>query len=76
MAIKQNHKWKIVEVPERLKEAFYQKQVCTRGECKCEKLTTISRGRTYYQYCRDGQCYSNAPECFGDTPLNDQGIDD
>lgn len=71
---KQQHKWKEVEVPEKLKDEFKQMFVCVRGECRTEKL--LSKFDNYPQYERNGQLYSHAPVCYGDKLLNEQGIDE
>jgi len=73
---KQRHKWEQVEVPDNLKDTFKKKAVCTRGDCKCERLTSYHKGIAYNQYTRNHQLYNEVPECYGDVPLNEQGIDD
>lgn len=66
------HRWKEVEVPKDLSDTFAHKYVCIRGDCRTEKLV----GRDHVaQYIRERQFYTYAPECYGDTPLNEQTID-
>jgi hypothetical protein len=69
----EQHKWENVELPEKLKSDFKAKYLCTKGDCKCEKL--LSKFDNYPQYQRAGQMYSYAPDCYGSIPLNMQPID-
>ena len=67
------HKWEKVDLPDNLKTDFKAKHICTRGDCKCERLT--GRYDSIYIYERYGQIYDTAPDCYGDIPVNDQTID-
>lgn len=67
------HKWQEVPVPDNLKDTFKRLDICNRGDCKCERLTSKFN---IFQYIRDKQFYNFVPRCYGDTPLNKQGIDD
>lgn len=74
MSTEQNHhKWQEVEVPDGLKDTFKRKDVCVRGECKCERL--LSRRGNIYQYERAKNLFNHAPKCYGDILLNEQPID-
>ena len=69
----ERHKWKKVDLPEKLKYDFKAMHVCVRGDCKCERLTSVYDNS--YHYDRSGMYYDTAPECYGDTPINEQTID-
>lgn len=49
--------------------------ICQRGDCKCERLSTRHYGHTFNQYSRGMVMHSSIPNCFGDTPINQQTID-
>lgn len=80
MADQDKHSWKQVDFDEsELKAGFNpkwnKKHICKRGDCRCERITSISRQDTFYQYSRQGIMYNERPLCFGDTPINQQTID-
>lgn len=67
------HSWKETEVTEKdKKNGIKKKYVCQNGDCNCireHRFCGIS-------YERGMQIYSDAPECYGKTKLNDQKIDE
>lgn len=69
----ERHKWKEVDLPQDLKPDFKAMHICTRGDCKCKRLT--SRYDNSLNYNRSGIIYTKAPECYGDVPINNQTID-
>lgn len=69
----EKHKWKQVDLPEKLKPEFKAMHICVRGDCKCERLT--SSYDNLPTYSRSGIIYDRTPECYGDIPINNQTID-
>lgn len=66
------HKWISVEMTEEEKQEWTGKFICTRGDCKCEKFTFNLLGVTGSIYERNRMIYNKMPECWGDTPINEQ----
>lgn len=68
------HKWQLEEVEENRKDTFTRKWRCIRGDCNCIKYKTRRAATLVYQ--RSGQLYGeDVPICYGDTPINEQGVD-
>lgn len=67
------HKWSLPLKPNKgLRDTFDRAWICTR--CRCERLR--SKRDNILMYSREGIHYGTTrPNCFGETPINDQTID-